>query len=338
MPCQVTGTLLQFVRDAGADAVSLAERHGLSSDAVGARDVLIPVAVRAALFDAAAALLDDPFLGLHVLAAFRRGHFGLLEYVMTSAATVCEAHERLCHYGPLLSPLSRFTWTRLRDGRSVLRHRIVGSADGAGRHGNELMMAGLIDGLRRLAGTRVERIWFSHAAPAHTGELGEFLGTSNLEFDALDNGYVLRQGDAELPMASADPSLSEIIRRQADAVLASCIRPSDVLDEVRAAVLACLPGGGPLLDHVARRLGTGSRTLQRHLKDRNIRFQDLLADVRRAESQRLVTGTPLPLGTIARELGYSDLANFLRAFRRWTGTTPSAFRRRADTQRSPQMA
>jgi AraC-like DNA-binding protein len=323
-PCHVTGTVLQLVQDAGGDARALAERFGLPGDAVGARAVSITVALRAELFDAAAALVDDPFLGLHALAAFRPGHFGLVEHVTGTAATVGEAHELLCHYGPLLNPLTRFTWARLRDGRSALRHRIVGAAHAAGRHANELIMAALIDGLRRLAPIHVDRVWFAHPRPADTGELCAFFGVAHVEFDAVDNGYVLGPGDAGLPLTSSDPALSASLRQQATAALVARSAPRDFLDDVRAS----LPRGGSLLEQVAHRLDTTPRTMQRHLLERGVRFKALVAEVRRAESQRLITGTPLSLNTIARDLGYSDLANFLRAFRRWTGTTPRMFRDR----------
>jgi AraC-like DNA-binding protein len=329
VPCHLTGTVLQLVHDAGGDARSLAERFGLPGEAVGARGVRITVALRAELFDAAATLVDDPFFGLHALAAFRPGHFGLLEHVTGAAATVDEAHEMLCHYGPLLGPLARFTWTRLRDGRSALRHRILGAPHAAGRHGNELMMAGLIDWLRRLARIRVDRVWFAHPRPVDTGELCAFFGVAHVEFDAVDNGYVLGPGDASLPLTSRDPALSASFRQPATAALDTRSPPRDFLDEVRAAVLASLPRGGSLLAQVAHRLDTSPRTMQRHLLERGVRFTALVTEVRRAESQRLITGTPLSLSTIARELGYSDLANFLRAFRRWTGTTPTVFRDRA---------
>jgi AraC-like DNA-binding protein len=71
---------------------------------------------------------------------------------------------------------------------------------------------------------------------------------------------------------------------------------------------------------------TSSRTLQRRLRNAGVRFHDLLADVRREEALRLVSTTRSTLAEIARDLGYSDLANFLRAFRRWTGTTPGQVR------------
>ena len=101
-----------------------------------------------------------------------------------------------------------------------------------------------------------------------------------------------------------------------------------LVGDVRAAIRASLAQRGQVLAQVAIRLRTSTRTLQRRLQDSGVRFHDLLADVRREESIRLVQTTNRSLTDVALDLGYSDLTNFLRAFRRWTGTTPGQVRKR----------
>jgi AraC-like DNA-binding protein len=329
--CLVTGTLLRYVQERGGDARELAAAHGFAPDAIGARETAISVEARAALFDAAARLLDDPFLGLHMVRSFERGHFGPLEYLMATAPDVGEAHRRLSQYAPLLNPRTAFSWTEQLDGRGVLRHHVIGNPAGAGRHAHELTICGLIAGLRRNVGSslQVERVWFAHARPPAVDELRDFLGTANLEFDATDNGYLLPAGAVTTPMISADARLSALIAQLADALLIARITPPDLLGDVRASIRASLSHRGQILDNVAARMGTSSRTLQRRLRDLGHRFHDVLAEVRREQAMRMVATTRNPLSEIAKDLGYSDFANFLRAFKRWTGTTPGQLRKRS---------
>lgn len=68
------------------------------------------------------------------------------------------------------------------------------------------------------------------------------------------------------------------------------------------------------------------RTLQRRLADEQATFADLLESVRE-ELARIYVGEGRPLGEVAFRLGYAETSAFLRAFKRWTGTTPTAFRR-----------
>jgi AraC-like DNA-binding protein len=69
-----------------------------------------------------------------------------------------------------------------------------------------------------------------------------------------------------------------------------------------------------------------SRTLQRRLADEGVAFAALVDEVRRELALELVRDRARPLGEVAFLLGYAELSPFLRAFRRWTGKTPAAWR------------
>jgi AraC-like DNA-binding protein len=70
-----------------------------------------------------------------------------------------------------------------------------------------------------------------------------------------------------------------------------------------------------------------TRTLQRRLQARGIVYAGLVDDVRRRLSDKYLADVNLSLGEIAYLLGYSESSAFNRAYRRWTGRTPSADRR-----------
>jgi AraC-like DNA-binding protein len=87
------------------------------------------------------------------------------------------------------------------------------------------------------------------------------------------------------------------------------------------------PGGGfPTLDAAARTLGLSSRTLKRRLADEGTDFTTLLDEQRRQRALLLLRSANLSVEAVAEQVGYSDVANFTRAFRRWSGTTPTAYR------------
>ena len=69
-----------------------------------------------------------------------------------------------------------------------------------------------------------------------------------------------------------------------------------------------------------------SRTLQRRLKCSGVDFEDLKDETRRSEALRLIRVGRYSATEIAYMVGYSDPAHFTRAFKRWTGRTPSHFR------------
>ena len=82
-------------------------------------------------------------------------------------------------------------------------------------------------------------------------------------------------------------------------------------------------------------IAVGPRTLQRRLKDSGVDFKTLVDDTRRRFALRLPARPEAHAGEIAYLLGYSEVSAFNRAFRRWTGSTPSDYRRRAATVGEP---
>jgi AraC-like DNA-binding protein len=99
-------------------------------------------------------------------------------------------------------------------------------------------------------------------------------------------------------------------------------------DRVRSIVLATLRDGDVAIEHVADRLGTSKRTVQRRLLEQGRSFHDLVAEVRSITARRYVADASIPLTDAAARLGYSELSAFSRAFRRWTGESALEYRRR----------
>ena len=94
------------------------------------------------------------------------------------------------------------------------------------------------------------------------------------------------------------------------------------------ATMEALSSSGPLtMERVARELHTSSRTLQRRLHENDVSFRELQANMRHKIASELLRGTEIPVQDIARRLGYRKPGAFARAFARWTGRTPLAYRR-----------
>ncbi len=102
----------------------------------------------------------------------------------------------------------------------------------------------------------------------------------------------------------------------------------ELTTRVGRAVAASLATGQPTIARAAKAAGMSARTLQRRLLDLGLTYSLLLDEVRLETACRLLEQSETSLAKIAATLGYADPANFTRAFQRWTGQTPSAFRRR----------
>jgi AraC-like DNA-binding protein len=93
------------------------------------------------------------------------------------------------------------------------------------------------------------------------------------------------------------------------------------------ALMAELALSGPLsIERVARHLGTSPRTLQRHLSGRSLTFRTIVDETRLEIARVLLCKTDLRVQEIAARTGYRTPGSFARAFGRWTGRSPRAYR------------
>ncbi|MEM6929218.1 MAG: helix-turn-helix domain-containing protein, partial [Myxococcota bacterium] len=137
-------------------------------------------------------------------------------------------------------------------------------------------------------------------------------------------GLTIPRQQMDLPLKRWDPrafhEARELCRRQ----LASIEADLSCAARVQRVLLASRVGL-PSQQEAARRLGLSTRTLHRRLRDEGTSFRTVLEDVRRSLAvQHLSLGTRIE--EVAYLLGYSDVANFRRAFKRWVGVPPSRFR------------
>ncbi|MGY4401835.1 AraC family transcriptional regulator ligand-binding domain-containing protein [Bradyrhizobium sp. USDA 3315] len=97
-------------------------------------------------------------------------------------------------------------------------------------------------------------------------------------------------------------------------------------DEVRAEIARQMEFGSCSLNSVARSLRVEPRSLQRRLRIEGLSFSVLLDDWRRTRALSLITHTQLPLSQVSEAVGYADQSVFTRAFQRWYGDSPLAYR------------
>lgn len=129
-----------------------------------------------------------------------------------------------------------------------------------------------------------------------------------------------------LKMVNADPIASQIAINQCEAELSAIgerrrlsMRVRDILTHSEQHYLS--------IESVAERLHMSDRTLKRQLAAEGTSFSTLVDEVRYRHATSLLSRTDYTLEQIADELGYSDVANFSRAFKRWSGRSPSNWRK-----------
>ncbi len=319
--------MLARVRAHGGDVERLIAELRLPASAETDAEIVMSLAGERALFDAAAAAIGDPFLGVHLATDFELGTFRLVEYLVRSSSTVRDAAARLARYASLLSDAQIVTF-RERDGLAAIEQRTLGDPLGAGRHGGEFFVVMIVAQGRAMTDPAFapRRAWFAHARPPDESELVNAVGTRDLTFDAGASGIEIDGALLGFPLASRDPALAAVLDQSAEQALGSKSAVTCFADAVRAAIRRAMDGSTPALPTIARALGLSPRTLQRRLRDDRTSFQQLIDAEREQLARDYVRDARMPIGEIAYRLGFAETSPFFRAFRRWTGMTPTAFR------------
>ena len=133
-----------------------------------------------------------------------------------------------------------------------------------------------------------------------------------------------------LPMGH--PEAARQARAACDAALTRLSEQAGNFVQQVADALALTAEGYPTMAQVAQRMGITARTLARHLDRHGVTFRQVLDERRHREACAMLRENRLAVEDIAAKLGYSDPANFTRAFRRWAGCTPTQFRDQALNQ------
>jgi AraC-like DNA-binding protein len=163
--------------------------------------------------------------------------------------------------------------------------------------------------------------------PVEQRDAFEAFATAPIELGSPHAQLVLDLALLSSPVASADAELAGFFHSLLERAAPFADEPS-LLRDARVAIRDRLPRGTPTAATIARALGLGQRTLQRRLAEAGVGFGDLLDETRRTLADGYLANHDLSLSEIAYLLGYGEQSSFFRAFRRWHGTTPAAYRQR----------
>jgi len=278
-----------------------------------------------ALF-AALAASERPDIAFHMRtsASMRCEDFGTLGLTMRSAPTLRSSIERLERYARLFNAYSVFGFEE-RDGQAWWTNSRVATGEGA-RLSNEAALGTFVALWRDANGDDFTpaRVQFMHEPVGSLAPLEAHFRCPVTHGAALD-AIVIRCEDLDRPNRVGDRHIWDFLRRHLEQSLG--ITEEDRIDrEVVMHVANTLSEGVPRLEQVARHLGIGSRTLQRRLSELGHSYQSLVDEARREVALRLVAEGRQSLIEVAFLTGFAEQSSFTRAFKRWSGKTPRAFR------------
>jgi AraC-like DNA-binding protein len=154
-----------------------------------------------------------------------------------------------------------------------------------------------------------------------------------VRFDQNEDAMWGELACVDMAIVSRDTASHSLLQSQALKQLEMLSRSEDrLVDKLKGLIRARLDDGKLSLDDVAAELKMPVRTLQRRLEEASLNFRLMVEDVRRTSAEQYLRDNRMSLAEMATALGFADHASFNRAFKRWTGSSPGAFRRALSQQ------
>lgn len=321
--------LLKFAIARGADAVALRARSGLVAADLDDQDRRVSMTSYIALVRAAKELSGDAAIALHYGEEVDLSEVSIAGLIMNASADMREAFVQMNRFGRLVVEVeteagtSRFKHV-LENGELWL---VDTRADANAFHElTEVTFARQICGLRRfLPRPFALEVHVTHPAPAYAAEYGRVFGCP-VVFDARWNAM---RTDATLQshkVALQPHYVFGVLSEKAEALVKELENSKSARGKVESQLMLVLHTGDVSMDTIATKLGLSRQTLFRRLKAEDVTFEKVLDELRHRFALSYLSGRKASVNETAYLVGFSDPAAFSRAFKRWTGKSPSEMR------------
>ena len=274
--------------------------------------------------------VNDPAFPIDVAAGVTAARHGVIGFAFMTAANLGEALERAIRYVAIFTDSAR--WHRTLEGENV-RYTLErsgtstsGVRDPRCQPADLFALAELVAGGRHVTGTTWApmEVCLTQPEPQCTDRFREFFGAP-LSYGHDRTSWLIDAAVLAQPLRKADPELLAYFDLQAELLL-SRFDGADAVRQVRRLAMQALGGEMITLEKAAAAMGRSPRSLHRQLQDHGVTFTKIIDELRSSLAQDQLGDPRRTIGEVAFLLGYSEPSAFHRAFRRWTGLTPQAFR------------
>lgn len=320
---ELVEAIAEYIDSLNLSAAEFYRQQGFSVDEEG-QNGYVSLQRFSHLFDAAADFTGEHYIGLKVGQNFLAKHWGRLGYLIMAGENGLEGVQFIQRFAAIVTNGIELNW--LVEGKTLscefdLLEKPIS------RHALDYLVSSSFSLAQVTSGNQMqyEQISFSHDGGPAPEEYQRLFGCQ-CQFNASNNVIVVDMARLTQLSALRDPRLKKILEEHAQQVLQDLSSGDEWLQQVQAVILDCFPNGAPSLKQVSEHFAQNERTFQRALAKNGVNFQEMVDELRKAMAMQYIKNDYNFLD-IAMMLGYSEQSAFHRAFKRWTGLTPSKFRR-----------
>jgi AraC-like DNA-binding protein len=171
----------------------------------------------------------------------------------------------------------------------------------------------------------IKAIHFTHEEPSYRAEYDRIFDVP-LFFGSHMNAFLIEEALININLPRPNPYLSHVLTAHAEALLKNLKSSKSTSGRVEGLLIPILHTGEASMNLTARKLGLSRQTLFRRLKAEGVTFEKVLDELRHKLALQYLNAKNASVSETAYLVGFSEPAAFSRAFKRWTGASPSLMR------------
>lgn len=309
----------------GCDADALFRQAGLNPEKLRVPGARFNQASVIKLWKIAEEASNDPCFGIHISRYWHPSAFHALGYSWLASSSLKDGFHRLSRYATVVNSVLRVEFGPEDD-----RYRFSFTLASLPL---ETLYVGIDAGLATVV--RMCRINFgeefhplsvlaTRPEPLSVDIYKTFFKCP-ITFSSDTNTLYFKKTDIEKPLPTANAELA----LQSDQMIIDYLaryHNDDVVFKIKSLLINNLPAGEINDDRIAEALNMSKRTLQRKLQQQGSSISSLLDETRKELAVHYLENSALTIGEITYLVGFSEPANFSRAFKRWMNTSPNIYR------------
>jgi AraC-like DNA-binding protein len=317
--------IAQALETEGIDSKAVFEQVGMPYQTAIDPEHRVEASKIATLFSQAVAATQNPAFGLKVILHMHPASYHALGYSLYASNTLYDYCQRIVRFFRFLSESARHELQELDDSYALTVELTNVQVCKETLDG---WMGCIVQGARNIyrpdfAPLRVEMM--RPEPDTHAEDYRNYYKAPVI-FSCQRNVFYFDKQDmlARLPSAS-----TELSRMNDEVVIQHLARldRKNITRQVEAKIIELLPTGDCSKEKIATELNVSVRALHQKLEQKNTSYQKILDKLRADLARQYIEQQNMPISQITYLLGFSDTSNFSRAFRRWTGQSPSDFRK-----------
>jgi AraC-like DNA-binding protein len=321
--------IARFIEECGGDVDRIFGNARILPDLAGSPTLKLRLSAFVALFEESARQTGNDNFGLWFGNRFQPRDLGMWGYAAVSAPTLGAALECLVRLFRYHQESSLMRLCTDANGLMRLEYRITAPQIVERRQDAELSLGMFMNVIRECCGSRwaPEEVHFEHPKPEAPRDHESAFGAP-VYFSQATNALLFPAVLLPRQMPARDIRLLSVMQTCLEQLGSQAAEEDVILDRMRTAIRTRLPAGYPSFEDVATELRAPAGAMHEDLQAAGLSYKELVEDVRRDLALSYLRQRHLPFSEIAMLLGYSELSAFSRAFRRWTGASPRAYRTR----------